>query len=395
MMSQHDFNRGKKCGSQEELNDFFGTGIFEWQFSSKIDEQLWNERCYNEDKYWGGFSRDPVPEDYKLPDWAIGPFTKYPGNPIFEPSSNGWDRGHFGGGVHNGSVLKKDSKFYYIYRGERELDPSEGIGLNTHFDYICNVGIAVSDDGINFTRDTLHSPIFKDEEDARYSFEDVNVVRHGDCYYLFCNRWDWDKADDPSVSGIYMATSKDLLNWEKVGLIFPDAKVIHRNPCVVQNPNNETVRINGKFVMYINGGIIAYSDDLISWESQKVEELWPGGEGCFAVADYSSKHQDKIVLFTGGHHTGHFYAIGEVLFSKDNPGKPVEWLPRPVIYVEPQYPWENGLSAAEPYIPVSHWRDTIFFTGMTEHNGKWLMYYGGSEYYTCLATAPANARRKI
>ena len=106
------------------------------------------------------------------------------------------------------------------------------------------------------------------------------------------------------------------------------------------------------------------------------------------------KRPEDILLFTGGHHTGHFYAIGEVLFSKQNPGMPVEWLPRPVLYVEEQYPWENGMSTAEDRtafderpVPVSYWRDTVFFTGMTLHGGRWWMYYGGSEYYTCLATA--------
>jgi predicted GH43/DUF377 family glycosyl hydrolase len=132
----------------------------------------------------------------------------------------------------------------------------------------------------------------------------------------------------------------------------------------VQNPDNEAVKINGKFVMYLNGGIVAYSDDLIHWEPEKVDELWPGGEGCFALADYSKEHSDKILLFTGGHHTGHFYAIGEVLFAKDNAKKALEWLPRPILHAEPQYPWENGLSAEPDQRPISCWRDTIFFTGM-------------------------------
>ncbi len=377
---------------QTELNNFFDKGFFDWQFSSKQDKEFWDERCYDEEKYWGGFSRDPVPADYVLPDWAIGPFAKYPGNPVFSPSDSGWDRGHFGGGVHNGSILKKDGKFYYIYRGERDIDPSEGITTNPDIDYICNIGIAVSDDGINFRREPSNAPIFTDKEDFRYSYEDVNVVRHGDTYYLFCNRWDWDKVNDPSACGVFLAVSRDLVHWEKKGLMFPGAAVIHRNPCVLQNPENEAVQVNGRFVMYINGGLIAYSDDLLHWESRKVGELWPGGEGCFALADYCPGHPDKILLFTGGHHTGHFYAIGEVLFERSNPEKPVEWLPRPVISVDPQYLWENGLSVSAPHVPVSHWRDTIFFTGMTVHQGEWRMYYGGSEYYTCLATAPANGR---
>ena len=53
--------------------------------------------------------------------------------------------------------------------------------------------------------------------------------------------------------------------------------------------------------------------------------------------------------------------------------------------VEDEYPWENGFSDDENPVPISHWRDTIFLTGMTLHNGKWWAYYGGSEYYTCLA----------
>jgi predicted GH43/DUF377 family glycosyl hydrolase len=30
---------------------------------------------------------------------------------------------------------------------------------------------------------------------------------------------------------------------------------------------------------------------------------------------------------------------------------------------------------------------------MTVFNGKWHAYYGGSEYYTCLATAPIHGTR--
>jgi predicted GH43/DUF377 family glycosyl hydrolase len=156
---------------------------------------------------------------------------------------------------------------------------------------------------------------------------------------------------------------------------------------VLQNPQNKAIRVNGKFIMYINDGLIAYSDDLINWESSEMEANFPGGEGCFALSDYDKANADNIILFTGGHHTGHFYAVGEVLFNKNNPAKPIEWLPRPVLTVEEQYPWENGLSVEEPHIPISHWRDTIFFTGMTLYNNKWWAMYGGSEYYTCLATS--------
>ena len=376
--------------TQEEFKKFFNNGFFEWQFSNKDYQKLWKEMSYDEEKYWGGFSREPLSENYSLPDWAIGPLSKYEGNPIFAPSKSGWDRGRFGGGVHNGSVVKKDGKFYYIYRGEQELPFKDREEYrNCPIDYICDIGLAVSGDGIRFER-VGNSGFFRAGEDEKYSFEDACVVKYQDTYYLFCNRWDWLNREDPSICGVFLAISKDLTRWEKIGLIFPDVKIIHRNPAVVQNPDNNAVKINGKFVMYLNNGLIAYSKDLIHWEPRNVKNLWPGGEGCCAVTDYSQKHKDKIVLFTGGHHTGHFYAIGEVLFSKENPEEPIEWLPRPILYAEPEYPWEDGLSASPPHVPVSYWRDTIFFTGMTRFNDKWYIYYGGSEYYTCLATAVLN-----
>jgi predicted GH43/DUF377 family glycosyl hydrolase len=52
-------------------------------------------------------------------------------------------------------------------------------------DYICDIGVAVSDDGVNFTKDTEHSPFFRNGEDRQYSYEDVNIAKYGDTYYLF------------------------------------------------------------------------------------------------------------------------------------------------------------------------------------------------------------------
>jgi predicted GH43/DUF377 family glycosyl hydrolase len=376
-----------------DKDDFFGSGFFDWQLGGKHHQALYERTGYDEDKYWGGFTRDPAPD--QLPAWAIGPFAKYEDNPIFAPAETGWDRGRFGGGVHNGAVVRKDGIFYYLYRGEEPLDPdfwgdADAAATDMQeIDYICDIGIATSSDGIHFTRDTEHSPLFRTGDDIDYSFEDTCVVRSGDTYYLFCNRWDWKDHDNPRVNGVFVATSTDLLHWEKGGLVFPDATEIHRNACVLQNPRNEAVRVDGRFVMYLNNGLVAYSDDLLHWQSRTVDDLWPGGEGCFALADYSSRDPDDIVLFTGGHHTGHFYAIGEVLLSKSDPEHARDWLPRPVVAAEEKYPWENCRSPEDPDRLVSSFRDTIFFTGLTEHDGAWWMYYGGSEVYTCLARADA------
>jgi len=88
-------------------------------------------------------------------------------------------------------------------------------------------------------------------------------------------------------------------------------------------------------------------------------------------------------------YTGHFYAVGELLLTKKDLLKPVDFLPRSPLFAEKKYPFENGFTAEAPHRPISSFADCIFFNGLTSYNGKWWLYYGGSEYYTCLATTSA------
>lgn len=377
------------CGKKDEkkLTDFKGEeGMFEWQFPNKDNEESWKHYNYSLERWWGDFPQDiKVPADiYASYPWAIGPFAKYEHNPVLSPTEGAWDKGRFGGGVHNGAVVVKDGVFYYVYRGEQPID----IATNTSIDYICDIGVATSTDGINFTKDTKHSPFFRKGENRKYSYEDVNIVKKDDTYYLFCNQWFWDDQQDPKQNGTFLAISKDLLNWESKGIVFPDAERTHRNGVVLQNPHNEAVKVNGKYVMYLNYELMAFSDDLIHWESFENPNKWPGGEGCFALCDHVADDPDRIVLFTGGNHTGNFYAIGEVLLSKKDPSKAIDYLPAPVLVANPRYPYEHGFTADVPYTPISAFSDCIFLNGITLHDGQWWVYYGGSEYYTCLATSP-------
>lgn len=353
--------------------------LFDWQLTALAGNQA--DWVYDQQRWHGGFPETVDPDRQVFPAWSIGPFAKHPANPVLEPTPGAWDRGRYGGGVHNGSVLVLDGVFHYVYRGEQELNPPV-----RGCDYICDIGLATSTDGTRFTKDTTHSPFFRDGEDARYSFEDVCLVRHQDTFYLFCNRWDW-LQQTPQVSGAFLATSPDLRNWTQHGLLFPDAHEIHRNPVVIQTPENVAVRTDRGFVMYLNDGLIAYSDDLIHWTSKKIATPWPGGENCFAVVDWSERYPDHILLFSGGHHSGHFYAVGEVLLDRHDPEVALDWLPRPVLYAEPTFPWEDGRCATPPHRRISQFRDCIFFNGLTRHAGQWWLYYGGSEFYTCLAQA--------
>ncbi len=356
-------------------------------YASREQPELWKSQSFSIDRWWGDFSHD-LPDQmdmFESNPWSIGPFKKYGENPILAPTPGAWDEGLYSGGVHNGSIVVKDDVFYYIYRGTRPIDVPTTSGL----DYICDIGIAVSKDGIHFTKDDAHSPLFRKGEDRKYSYEDVNVALHEGIYYLFCNQWLWGDQENHRVNGTFLATSTDLLHWTKRGIVFPNATRTHRNAVVLQNDRNEAVKVNGKFIMYINDGLIAYSDDMLNWESRENPHHWPGGEGCFALSGHNPQRPDDIVLFTGGAHTGHWYAVGEVLFSIENPEKPLAWLPRSPLFAEVKFPYENGFTAEKPHKPISNYSDCIFFNGLTRHAGKWWIYYGGSEYYTCLATSTA------
>jgi predicted GH43/DUF377 family glycosyl hydrolase len=381
--------------AESVAREFFGDGVFDWQMPASATPDQ-NEFTFDTEKWWGTFPRDEGAavagrrNDHELFSqfpWAIGPFQKHSSNPVLAPSPDKWDRGRHDGGVHNGAIVRHNGSFHYVYRGERPID----IAQNTAIDYICDIGLAISDDGVNFVKDDAHSPFFRRGEFRRYSYEDVNLVRHEGIYYLFCNQWLWEDHQNTAVNGTFLATSPDLHRWKRHGIVFPKAKRIHRNGVVLQDPHNNAVRVNGRFVMYINDGLVAYSDDLIHWESEEIPSLWPGGEGCFALTGHDPARPEDIVLFTGGHHHGHFYAIGQVLFNRSNPTKALSYLPRPILAADPLIPHESGRSAQPPHESISRFRDCIFFNGLTRHGGKWWLYYGGSEYYTCLATAPALA----
>ena len=126
-------------GSEEKSDPSLRSdGMFDWQFPSANKEADWKKYSFSIDRWWGSFPHD-LPESMDMfadHPWALGPWSKYAGNPVLAPTPGAWDQGHYGGGVHNGSIIVKDGKFYYIYRGERPMDIEHATGS-----YICDIGV--------------------------------------------------------------------------------------------------------------------------------------------------------------------------------------------------------------------------------------------------------------
>ena len=306
-----------------------------------------------------------------LPEWSIGPFEKYDKNPVLSPTTGfeSWT-------VYNPAVIVKDGRFCMVYRAEAV----EGKG--TPYAGTSQLGLAMSDDGINWER-YEGNPIMAATEEYEMpgGCEDPRLVRHGGIYYLTYTGYYW-----PHDVRVCLATSTDLIHWEKQGPMFPEMRNT-KSGCIVQNPEGEAVKVNGRYVMYMNHHI-AYSDDFIQWEVKEFERGL-SGEVCVAITDYRASGRDDILVFYAGSLKGEvanvdwYYAISESLYSRQNPEKLLAVLSEPVL--KPESAFEKDPARLDE----NGAKGTLFMDSIIRHDGRWWVHYGASDKYIGLATAKA------
>lgn len=316
------------------------------------------------------------------PEWAIGPFTRHANsNPVVTPSTTEWESSC----TIAPTVVVREGRFYMLYRGLNR-DWSEG-GVD-------HIGLAWSDDGVNWEKCDNNPVLRASENYEKKGAQDPRLVSFGETYYLTYTGWHERGYD------LCLATSKDLIRWKKHGPLFSSIGST-KSGTIVQNPNNEAVRVQGKFVMYLlesygdfHNDWIAYSDDLLHWEAKRISPQL-GGESCIAITDYRGQNDD-IVLFYAGNLLGksdnlsHLswsqspgwvgvkYAINEALFSRENPEQLLEVSRIPVL--QPLAPYEDA-----------SWKDCLFMQGLTRHQNRWWLYYGGCYPENAIALATGEA----
>ncbi len=301
----------------------------------------------------------------ELPEWAIGPFKSYEHNPVLKPEEIPWEDSF----VIAPTITVRNNRFYMLYRG---------LDKDWHSGGVDQIGLAWSNDGVNWQRFEKNPVIKATEEYEVKGCQDPRLVKYDGTYYLTYTGWHHNGYD------LCLATSEDLINWKKYGPLFQNIGST-KSGTIVQNPKNEAVRINGKFVMYIlesydtfHNDWIAYSDDLINWDIKKFSPKL-GGESCVAITDYNNVNNDNIVLFYAGNLNaqadkvpwGHsessykiYYAINQALFSRDDPEKLIDVLKDPII--KPVKPFADKT-----------WDVCMFSQAITRYKGKWWLYYGG------------------
>ncbi len=287
------------------------------------------------------------------------PFQRYKRNPIILPDPSN----HFESeAAFNPTAVVYDGKIYLLYRAEGLYD---GISIST-------LGLAVSEDGYNFKKHP-ENPILKPTiPEEKRGCEDPRITKIGDTFYLTYTAYDGMYPERSKNIYTALATSKDLINWEKKGVILRDIKAAAICP----------EKINGKYIMFIGGKKIqiAHSEDLLNWEldpnilldiqKNKFDNRYvEAGPAPFVF-------QDKIVLFFNTANEQFQFHPSLVLLDKKDPRK--------ILYRAD----EPLMSPTEDYEVNGRVNNVIFADGLVEFNDTYFYYYGGADTCCAVATVP-------
>lgn len=341
-----------------------------------------------------------------LPDWAFGGFVRPAGkNPIIVPNpqtrffcpmqkdSVGWEESD----TFNPAAVVKDDKIYVLYRAED--NSATGIGKRTS-----RIGLAESRDGI--TMQLRNTPVLYPAEDNMKEYEweggceDPRVaVTEDGTYVMMYTAW------NRHIPRLCVATSKDLIAWEKHGPAFAKAydgrfkDLECKSGSVVTkivDGKQVITKVNGKYLMYWGERMVnlASSDDLVNWTPELNEKnelkglIYPRYKyfdsnltECGPPAIITDK--GILLLYNGKNRTDDkrderfnagTYSAGQVLFDLNNPSKVIARLDVP--FFRPMDDFEKSGQYVD---------GTVFIEGLAFYEGKWFLYYGCADSKVAVA----------
>ncbi|MEI6139742.1 MAG: glycoside hydrolase family 130 protein [Mariniphaga sp.] len=342
----------------------------------------------------------------QLPNWALGGFVRPEGvNPVISPNPASTFNCPMKGGLSkweesdtfNPAATIKDGKIVVLYRAEDNT--ATGIGSRTS-----RIGYASGSNGLKLKR--LPAPVLFPDNDKAKEFEwpggceDPRVAMTEDgLYVMFYTAW------NRKVPRLSVATSKDLIHWDKHGPAFYKAyngrfkDMATKSASIVTTVKNDKqviTKINGRYFMYWgeNGVCAALSDDLINWQpvlddKNELKMLILPRKGFFdssltECGPPAIKTDKGILLFYNGKNskdenrdkrfTAGAYCGGQVLFDLANPYQPIARLDLP--FFRPMASYEKS----------GQYKDgTVFMEGLAWFQHKWFLYYGCADSQVSVA----------
>jgi beta-1,2-mannosidase len=300
----------------------------------------------------------------------FGSWSRASPEPILFPQGLGWESA----GTFNPAVVVHDGKFIMLYRAQDTAGTSR-------------LGFAESTDGIHFTR--RPEPVLAPEADYEKDggVEDPRLQKFGDTYYLTYTGYNKKDAQ------LCLATSGDLIRWERKGVILPAYKG-HWNKGWTKSGAIVPEKIGGKYWMYWLGTAADKSDQMgLSWSADLLH--WTEATETPALAKRPGKFDSRvvepgpppiltkegIVLIYNGADDKLVYRAGVAIFDLHDPRRVIYRSDTPIF--SPEKPWEK----------VGQVPNVVFVEGMVRQKDRWLFYYGGADRYVGVAEAPAPSIR--
>ncbi|KAJ4421336.1 hypothetical protein N0V82_003847 [Gnomoniopsis sp. IMI 355080] len=344
---------------------------------------------------------------------TLGPWTRPITQPIITPNVSStfydpvskeqvsWEALH----TFNPAAVVRENRIHLLYRAE---DDSGGDVIGGH---VSRLGLAVSDDGVNFQR--MPEPVFypanddQKEREVPGGTEDPRLVESpGGGYVLTYTQWSRERES----YSVGIATSLDLHHWTKHGPAFAGAlggrydNLKYKSAGIVTRLHSDgrllATQLQGKYWMYwgeVEVGL-AFSDDLVHWTPCEeapgqllvLLRARPGkaDSGFPEVGPPAMLTERGIVLLYNGKNAdgdddrdpkrqAGTYSVFEAVFSASDPGRLLERTEEPVF--EPELPFERS---------GQYTAGTTFAEGLVVFKGAWWLYYGAADSFVGTATAP-------
>ena len=342
-----------------------------------------------------------------LPDWALGGFVRpEKANPIITPNPSnqfdcpmqdkkiGWEESD----VFNPAATVKDGKIYVLYRAED--NSATGIGQRTS-----RIGLAESEDGIHMKR--RKTPVMYPDKDNMKEYEweggceDPRVTMTEDGLYVMAYT-SWNRK----VARLCIATSRDLVKWEKHGPAFAKAyngrfkDIFCKSGSMVttiKDGKQVLTKIDGKYFMYWGEHAVyaATSDDLVNWtpildeKNELATVIKPRPQyfdsaltECGPPAILTDK--GIVLLYNGKNQTNDSkrdkrftagaYCAGQILTDPKEPLKVLQRLDVP--FFRPMASFEKSGQYVD---------GTVFIEGLVFFKNKWYLYYGCADSQVSVA----------
>lgn len=290
--------------------------------------------------------------------------------------------------IFNAGVTKFNDRYVMVFRNDYgSMDEHKLEGTN--------IGLAYSDDGINWKVEPKPCFVLRDDE-IRRAYDPRLTVIDGRCYMCFA-------VDTNHGLRGGIAVTDDFDKFEILSLSVPDNRNMVLFPekiggyfCRLERPMPVYSRGRDRFDTWLS-----YSPDLRFWGESKLvltvedvpfanDKVGPGAPPVKTekgwLATFHGVIRDESIGKNGWEASWKKkYYAGIMLLDLDDPSKIIGMSKEPLIATDQAYEVENGFRC-----------DVIFPGGMLlEDSGEVKIYYGASDTYECMATADVNDLLKL